>query len=85
MLDGRPHRRFQCGVDSPQIARKLGELRSTALTKTRSNACFLVGIISIISHISVVSTPFRLILAQNTNIFIFLHQKQVKSVEITPN
>ena len=32
-----------------------------------------------------VSTPFRLILAQNTNIFIFLHQKQVKSVEITPN
>jgi hypothetical protein len=32
-----------------------------------------------------VSTPFSLILAQNTNIFIFLHQKQVKSVEITPN
>ena len=33
MLDGRPQGELECGVDSPQIARKLGELRSTALTK----------------------------------------------------
>ena len=46
---------------------------------------FSCGYKEILTQVLPVSTPFSLILAQNTNIFIFLHQKQVKSVEITPN
>ena len=76
---------LECEVGVLTVIKGVGELRYNTFTSTRSNACFLVGIISILHPISVVSTPFSLILAQNTNIFIFLHQKQVKSVEITPN
>ena len=85
MLDGRPRRRVG-GVRLVYLTviKGVGELRYNTFTSTRSNACFLVGIISILHPISVVSTPFRLILAQNTNIFIFLHQNQVKFNQITP-
>ena len=71
-----------CGGGDSTVCKGVGEHRSNTFTSTRSNACFLVGIISIIYPISVVSTLFSLILAQNTNIFIFLHQNQVKFNQI---
>ena len=73
---------LECEVGVLTVIKGVGELRYNTFTSTRSNACFLVGIISIISHISVVSTPFSLILAQNTNIFT---PKQVKFNQITSN
>ena len=54
-------------VVSLQLARELGVFRSSTFTNTKSNACFLVGIISIISHISVVSTPKTAFNTKNTN------------------
>ena len=75
---------LECEVGVLTVIKGVGELRYNTFTSTRSNACFLVGIIKSIHPISVVSTPFSLILAQNTNIFYIFTPKQVKFNQITP-
>ena len=66
---------IQCGVDSPQIARKLGELRSTALTTTRSNACFLVGIDTVYNGYSGSVNPISARKTIKTQIFLYFYTK----------
>lgn len=46
---------------------------------------FLLVYTQYITGIAILSIVFSTKNKQNTNIFIFLHQKQIKSVEITPN
>lgn len=75
----------KCGGGDSTVIKGVGELRYNTFTSTRSNACFLVGIRIVYTMFSQCQPPFSTQNNQNTNIFIFLHQKQDKSVEITPN
>ena len=85
MLDGRPRRIVWCEVGVLTVIKGVGELRYNTFTSTRSNACFLVGIIRIITHILPVSTPFQHENQPKHKYFYLFTPKQVKSIEITQN
>ena len=67
---------YQCNnkidveVVSLQLARELGVFRSSTFTNTKSNACFLVGIISILyQHLDSVN-PYNTTFSTKTSKFI---------------
>ena len=86
MLDGCPQGEIiQCGGGDSTVCKGVGEHRSNTFTSTRSNACFLVGIIKIlIHHLDSVNSIQHEKQTKHKYFYIFT-PKQVKSVEITPN